>query len=182
MRVRGQYKSTLLILFFIILVAGFVVTSQFNNIINEFVLGKANFDTVGSSGAYSVGLLSYVVSPTGFLGKGIFGSTAEQGMQNALNCGYVSSILVLSFLLYFIYTCIKNIFSERLLCHAIGLAAFYFIAHSFKYGIQLFNNNYLFFIVFLLAYAEKIRRISQGTPKGHFDECTDKLTVPMINN
>lgn len=154
---KSQTKSALLILFIITLFVLYVVKSQFSSIISAFIQEKANFDTIGSSGSYSISLLSYFISPTGLLGQGIFSSTAEQGMQGSLNCGYISSILIVSFYLFFIYNCIKNIFAEDVLCHAIGLASIYFVMHSFKYGVQVFNNTYIFFIVFLLTYANNRR-------------------------
>jgi len=157
-KVKGQYKSSLVILISIALVVIYVLTSQLNTIIGAFITEKADFDTVGSSGSDSLSMIQYVISPTGLLGQGIFSSTDDQRMQFSMNCGYISSIIIISFFIYYIYISIKNIFSEKLICHAIGLASFYFIAHSFKYGIQLFNSNYLFFIVFLLSYAEIMRK------------------------
>lgn len=156
---KGQYKSVLLMLFSFSLLAYFVIDSQFNEIINSFVLEKANFDSDGSSGSYSLSLLLYMLTPSGALGQGILGSTSDQTMQFTANCGYISSMLILVFYVFFIYTSLKNVFSYNLLCHSIGLASFYFIAHSFKYGISLFNSNYLFFMVFLMLYAEKRRKI-----------------------
>lgn len=158
-RDKSQAGSVVIIIFFAFLICLFVANSQFGGIINDFVLAKANFDTVGSSGSYSLSLIDYIFSPSGLIGSGILGSTSEMALQKeTLNCGLVSSILIVTFYLFFIYTCFKNILSRKLLCHSIGLAAFYFIAHSFKYGIQVFNNNYLFFMVFLLCYAELYRR------------------------
>lgn len=154
---KNQIKSALIIILLVFIVTLYVIKSQFNNIINAFILEKANFDTVGSSGSYSLGLLSYIISPSSLLGQGIYGSTAEQGMEYTQNCGYISSLLLISFYLFFLYSSLRNIYSDKLICHSVGLASFYFIAHSFKYGIQVFNNNYLFFMVFILAYAEKMR-------------------------
>lgn len=155
---NSQIKSALAISLFVIVIVVWVVSSEYSELISLFFLEKANFDSDGSSGSYSLNLLSYIVSPTDVLGKGIFCSTEDQAKQFTLNCGYLSSMVIICFYLLFFFTSIRNIFSKKIVCHAIGLASFYFMAHSFKYGTQVFNNCYLFFIVFLLSYAENVRK------------------------
>lgn len=159
---RRQIKSALMIMIFIIVSLFIIVSTQFNSIISAFIQDKANFDSSGSSGSYSLNLLRYILSPSSVLGEGIFSSTENQARQMSLNCGFISSLMIIAFYFLLIYTSIKNIFSKKILCHAIGLGSFYFIAHSFKFGIQVFNNNYIFFIVFLLTYAEKYRLLSHS--------------------
>lgn len=160
---KNQFKSALLIVSFIFISILFIINSHLSEIITAFFIQKANFDSDGSSGSYSLNLLLYIISPSAILGQGIFSSTSDQALQYSMNCGYVSSIMIISFYIMFIYTSIKNIFSNRLLCHAIGLSSLYFISHSFKYGISIFNNNYIFFMVFLLSLAEKVRNCSEYT-------------------
>lgn len=153
-----QRASAILICSFILILVSYLAYSQFNQIFRSFYLEKANFDSAGSSGSYSLNLLIYIISPSGFLGQGIFSSTLEQALVGSMNCGYISSCGIIVLYCMFIRTCIKNIFANNLLSHSIGLASLYFITHSFKYGIQVFNSCYIFFIIFLLTYADVERR------------------------
>lgn len=154
--VKKQLSSTFVFSFVFCVLVIIVILSQLGTYIGSYVQDKASFDTAGSSGAYSLSLLSYIVSPKGILGQGIYGSSSEIALLSSGNCGYISSCIIIVFYIVLFCSCIKNVFSKNTICHSIGLASFYFFAHSFKYGVQIFNSNYIFFIVFLLSYAEQV--------------------------
>lgn len=156
----GQRKYAVGTVLLIVIGLIIFIESNMNTKFQSFMLEKTNFDADYSSGSYSLSLLTYIFSPTSFFGEGIFGSTADQASKMSINCGYISSCFMILFFITFLITTMKNIFSKRLLCHSIGLACLYFILHSLKYGIALFNSTYVFFIVFLLCYSDYQRKLN----------------------
>lgn len=129
-----------------------------SSIFQSYAEVKLVHDTNYSSAGYSLSLINYIFTPSSILGDGILSSVKDQVDQVAGNCGYVSSFMMILFFVVFIQRTLKSVFSRNETCHAIGLASLYFVLHSMKYGIALFNSTYIFFIVILLSYSEYIRK------------------------
>ena len=154
---RTSYKKNTTYLS-LIAIGGLLAILISSSVFQSYAEAKLVHDTNHSSAGYSLALINYILSPNSLLGEGILSSVSDQVNEFAGSCGYISSFLIILFLVVFIHRTIKSVFSRNQMCHSIGLASLYFILHSMKYGIALFNSTYVFFIVILLSYSEYIRK------------------------
>lgn len=104
----------------------------------SFVLGR--LEQGNSSAQYSEDLLSYTFSPKTFFGSEIF-STAFMNGDTKGDVGYIPFFMFIIFLVLYIRTIIKLIFSGDSVSLSIGLASMYYILHSAKIGLTMFMQT-----------------------------------------
>ena len=106
---------------------------------------------------YSANLISYLLTPTGLLGTGIYPSLESRGSLDG-NIGYISSLLIVIFEVLFYYKTIKFVFSKDVLSRYLGLSCLYFSVHSLKLGPLIFNYPMLLYMVIILLFADSLSK------------------------
>lgn len=154
---NSQTKAAIDFLFplLVVLVVAFLLIQNSDVVSSIFTYSSdkiSGSDT--TSMRYSSNMILYSLTPTELLGDGIYLNV----LSKAPNIGFISALLVNSFFLCFAVLILRNFFSRNTFCHYVGLASLYFFIHSLKMGCLILNYPLLFYIIFLLSYAEKTRK------------------------
>ncbi len=126
------------------------------DVLNQIDLLFANKIESGSQD-YSANLLTYLLTPKGMIGTGIYPPLEARGSTGG-NIGYLSSFLIVLFGLLFLYKTIKSVFSKQIVCKYIGLACLYFAVHSLKLGPLIINYPMLLYMTFILTFSDCLNR------------------------
>lgn len=106
---------------------------------------------------YSANLISYLLTPSGLFGTGIYPSLENRGSIGG-NIGYISSLLIIVFEILFYYKTIKAVFSLQPICKYIGLSCVYFSIHSLKLGPLIFNYPMLLYMIIILSFTDWLNK------------------------
>lgn len=155
-RARSNFGGTVvgIILLFVII----YYYNSFDNTLGETVASRVGSE--GISQKYTRDLLRFEFTPKTFFGTDFF-STSYVGLTNhGQDVGVIPFILNICFLFYYI----RNVFfltkRGEFLGFTIALSSLYFILHSLKVGMTVYNQTLLIFLVYLQAIALNYGRVS----------------------
>lgn len=112
----------------------------------------------GGSMDYSMETIDFAFSPKTLFGSNFMNNSyLQESLSNRRDVGYISFILNLIFLFFFIFNIFKALKSRTNEKRLIGIAALYFFLHSMKVAMVTYTLSMLIFIVFLLLVVNSIK-------------------------
>lgn len=130
-----------------IIITGILAYFRYDDTFMIFLTGRMNTNNLSYEASQN--LLTYAFTPETFWGTNIFSSSMMWEKAKNEDVGYISFILNILFLFFYIKNVIVLLLSKDPLKKAIGYSSLYFLLHSFKMGMLMYKSSLPLLLVFL---------------------------------
>lgn len=147
----GKKNFIMMIVGIFIVIFAIVVYISLDDTFMLFILDRLDGSNVSNQTSQS--LLKFAFSPKSFWGGKIL-STAfiVNGLKQGEDVGYIAFSLNIIFLFFFLLNTLKLILKSDSFAVATGFASLYCILHSAKFGITMYLQYLIVFLIFLQSY------------------------------
>ena len=148
----NNYKYLITVMVIILVV--FIYFGSVFTELSSFLADTTSSDS--DSRQYSEESLIYIISPTSILGNGILKGNLDGEALKNIDIGFISSVMLITLYVITVIKAVKSALSGNYIYHYIGLAGLYFLMHSLKLGVRVFDFPLFYFIIVLISISDML--------------------------